>query len=237
MRLITFGCSFTQGIGLDGLTHKAHEVYRSPQDAILKIKPASNLAWPQLLADKLNLECVNLGRGGSSPKFTFQMIKEFKFQPTDTVIIQWPAADRRVIWAEESTESTTPYNPKSYKELTAQDAGAFGDYYRYYHTYFDSLWELGVLIESAHNHLKDITKAVYSVTNENELRNNELLPKFFPIIKKVKPFFKEQAEDLSASASQILLNENQLVRCNDGHPGIQFHIDFSEDMFKELKSH
>ena len=108
----------TQGIGLDGLTHKAHEVHRSPQDAILKIKPASNLAWPQLLADKLNLECVNLGRGGSSPKFVFQMIREFQFNNDDLVIIQWPGAGRHTIWAEEDEEMGTPYNPKLYKEMT-----------------------------------------------------------------------------------------------------------------------
>jgi len=234
MRLIAFGCSYTQGIGLDGLTHKEHEYYRSPQDAILNIKPASEHAWPQMLADKLNLECVNLGRGGSSTKFVYQMIKEFQFQTDDTVIIQWPSVDRRVVWAEESTKSTTPYNPKVHLEFSPCESFT-EDYYRKFHTDFDSLWHLGLLVEGAHNYLKDITKVVYSVTDDGAFRNHELLPRFFPIIKEVKPFFKEQAEDLSASASQILLNENQLVKCNDGHPGRQYHIDFSEDMFKELK--
>ena len=57
MRLITFGCSYTQGIGLDGLDHSAHQYYTNPSEAVLKIKSASNDAWPHLLADKLNLEC------------------------------------------------------------------------------------------------------------------------------------------------------------------------------------
>ena len=234
MRLVTFGCSMTQGIGLDGLDCFAHPHYISPQDTILNIKPASNLAWPHLLADKLNLECVNLGRGGSSPKFVFQMIKEFQFQSTDTVVIQWPPSHRKVIWAEEDSISTTPYNPKVHVEMLPQYAD-HENYYKTYNTTFDDLWELGLLIEGAHNYLKDITKVVYSVTNDGDFRNNELLPKFFPVIKEVKPFFKEQPQYLSASVSEIHLNKNQLITCNDGHPGRQYHIDFSEDMFKELK--
>lgn len=236
MRLITFGCSYTQGIGLDGLTHKEHEYYKSPQDAILYIKPASEHAWPHLLADKLNLECINLGRGGSSPKFVYQMIKEFQFQTNDIVIIQWPSVSRRVVWAEESDDSTTPYNPKIHIEFSPYDSIA-EDYYREYHTDFDSLWHTGLLIESAHNHLKDITKTVYSVSDEPNLRNNELLPRFFPVIKDIKPFLKEQPQFLNLSASEIHSNENQLITCNDGHPGKQFHIDFVEDMLKELKLH
>lgn len=236
MRLIAFGCSYTQGIGLDGLTYKEHEYYRSPQDAILYIKPASEHAWPHLLADKLNLECINLGRGGSSPKFVYQMIKEFQFQTNDIVIIQWPSVSRRVVWAEESVDSSTPYNPKIHIEFSPYDFIA-EDYYRKYHTDFDSLWHTGLLIESAHNHLKDITKTVYSVSDEPNLRNNELLPRFFPVIKDIKPFLKEQPQFLNLSASEIHLNENQLITCNDGHPGKQFHIDFAEDMLKELKLH
>ena len=235
MRLITFGCSLTQGVGLDGGDWQNHEYYRSPQDAILKIKSASNLAWPHLLADKLNLECVNLGRGGSSPKFVFQMIKEFQFQPTDTVIIQWPMGHRKVIWANEDEVSTTFYNPKVYKELSPQ----YEDHHRYYQTYttdFDNLWELGLLIEGAHNHLKDFCKAVYSVCAENELRNNKLLPRFFPIIKKVNPFFKEQPDDLNIPISQVRLNIDQLIKCNDEHPGRQFHIDFVDDMLNIIKN-
>ena len=234
MRLVTFGCSKTQGIGLDGLDCFAHPHYISPQDTILNSKPISKDAWPHLLADKLDLECVNLGRGGSSTKFVYQMIKEFQFQSDDTVIIQWPSADRRVVWAEESTESTTPYNPKVHLEFSPYESFA-EDYYKKYHTDFDSLWHLGLLVEGAHNYLKDITKVVYSVTDDGAFRNNELLPKFFPIIKEVKSFFKEQPSDLSASVSEIHLNKNQLITCNDGHPGRQYHIDFSEDMFKELK--
>jgi hypothetical protein len=55
------------------------------------------------------------------------------------------------------------------------------------------------------------------------------------VIKDIKPFFKEQPQELSASVSEIYLNEDQLVTCNDGHPGRQYHIDFSEDMLKDSK--
>ena len=79
MRLVAFGCSYTQGIGLNGLDYTYSRYYDSPIESVLKVKSASNDAWPHLLADKLDLECVNLGQGGNSSKFVFQMIREFEF--------------------------------------------------------------------------------------------------------------------------------------------------------------
>jgi hypothetical protein len=68
------------------------------------------------------------------------------------------------------------------------------------------------------------------------LRNNKLLPRFFPIIKKVNPFFKEQPDDLNIPISQVRLNIDQLIKCNDEHPGRQFHIDFVDDMLNIIKN-
>mgnify|MGYP003685579447 FL=1 len=71
MRLVAFGCSYTQGIGLNGLDYTYSRYYDSPLESVLKVKSASKDAWPHLLADKLGVECVNLGQGGNSSKFVF----------------------------------------------------------------------------------------------------------------------------------------------------------------------
>ena len=47
-RLITFGCSYTQGIGLDGLDHWAHKNYHGTKESVLKIKSASKIKLRQM---------------------------------------------------------------------------------------------------------------------------------------------------------------------------------------------
>ena len=155
-RLITFGCSYTQGIGLDGLNHKAHLYYDSPRESVLKIQSASKDAWPHLLAVKRGLECINLGRGGSGPKYVFQMIREFKFQKTDIVVIQWPSPARYIIWKEDNESEIGSY-------LSVEPGHtSCNDFYRKYYTEFNSLYDNAVLIESTHAYLKDKCDQVHS---------------------------------------------------------------------------
>ena len=233
MRLVTFGCSMTQGIGLDGLDCFSHPRYISPQDTILNNKCISKDAWPHLLADKLDLKCVNLGRGGSSPKFVFQMIREFQFNNDDLVIIQWPGAGRHTIWAEEDEEMGTPYNPKLYKEMTPTEENEKHFYMNYY-TDFDSYYNLAVLIESTHNYLKDRCNKFFSVTDDPDILNNKLLCRLFPVLPDVNPFFRD-SWSLSMPIEELQLNKNNSFKCHDGHPGTQFHIDFVDDMLKIIK--
>lgn len=67
-KLVTAGCSFTFGQGLP-----------DPQTQ----------SWPALLANKLNLECINLGHCGSSNEFiTNTVIKHFLINdPSDCFLI------------------------------------------------------------------------------------------------------------------------------------------------------
>ena len=73
-RLVTFGCSLTQGQFLDT---------DSPSD-----QSYSKLAWPYLLANKLNLKCYNAGINGSSAKKIWHTIANFEFRDDDIVIVQ-----------------------------------------------------------------------------------------------------------------------------------------------------
>ena len=42
--------------------------------------------------------------------------------------------------------------------------------------------------------------------------------------------------DLNIPISQVRLNIDQLIKCNDEHPGRQFHIDFVDDMLNIIKN-
>ena len=212
MRLIAFGCSYTQGIGLDGLNHKAHLYYDSPRESVLKIQSASPDAWPHLLADKLGLECINLGRGGSGPKYVFQMIREFKFQKTDIVVIQWPSPARYIIWKEDNESEIGSY-------LSVEPwHSRCNDFYRKYYTDFDALYENAVLIENTYTYLKDKCAKVYSVSDNMYYDPNKTLTKTFPILSEVGRFFDQYY--------------NFDDRCNDGHYGKSYHVAFAEDMAK-----
>jgi len=216
MRLVAFGCSYTQGIGLNGLDYTYSRYYDSPIESVLKVKSASNDAWPHLLADKLDLECVNLGQGGNSSKFVFQMIREFDFQETDIVVIQWPQPERHVIWQGDI---------EGYNTLL-QIAPGYGHavhYYRHYYTTFDACYNTAVYIENTHTYLKDKCKALYSVSyNDTEqMIENETLQATFPILADVGKFFiTKLGDDI----------------CADGHPGKTYHEEFANRMAEKIQS-
>ena len=65
-RLVAFGCSLTQGQDLP-------DNYKSQYP--------SKFSWPQILANKLNLQCINLGKGGASSKeILYKMISEMRLE-------------------------------------------------------------------------------------------------------------------------------------------------------------
>jgi len=215
VRLVAFGCSYTQGIGLNGLDYTYSRYYDSPLESVLKVESASKDAWPHLLADKLGIECVNLGQGGNSSKFVFQMIIEFDFQETDIVVIQWPQPERHVIWQDGMKV-----------DALMQIAPGYGhavNYYRHYYTTFDSCYNTAVYIENTHTYLKDKCKALYSVSynDPEEMVEDKTLKATFPILADVGKFFiTKLGDDI----------------CADGHPGKTYHEEFANRMAEKIKS-
>jgi len=96
-RLITFGCSNTFGLGL-------RDVWNYEKNYSINHQGPSKYAWPQLLADKLNLECVNLGILGASNKEIWYSIVNAEFKNDDMVIILWTWYDRYCILNEKKLE-------------------------------------------------------------------------------------------------------------------------------------
>lgn len=87
-KLYAFGCSLVKGDALDDIwDFKTKRTVDKP----------SKEAWPQILADKLNLECVNIGESGVSNKQIWHRIVSTDFQPIkddDIVVVQWTSLDR-----------------------------------------------------------------------------------------------------------------------------------------------
>lgn len=85
-RLIAFGCSYTRGTALDDIWNFEEKCSIFPQP--------SKYAWPQLVADHLGLECVNLGKGGYSNKAIWHTIINFEFNHDDIIFVHWSFIDR-----------------------------------------------------------------------------------------------------------------------------------------------
>ena len=83
-RLIAFGCSVTYGIAL--LDCKKDHFNQNP--------PPSKYAYPQVMANILNLECHNLAVPGASNVKILDMILNFQFEPNDLIIVQWTFSER-----------------------------------------------------------------------------------------------------------------------------------------------
>jgi hypothetical protein len=76
-RLVTFGCSHTYGHGLFDCCDQ--DLNPGPHP--------SKYAWPQLVADKLGYECVNLSEPGSGNFQILITLLKTKLNPDDLVII------------------------------------------------------------------------------------------------------------------------------------------------------
>ena len=96
-KLFAFGDSFTQGVGLS-------EETKDPVNST-----PSKLAWPQLVADLLGYECVNLGLGGGSYKEVayFMSIHQHEIAQEDIVAIMWTNSIDRTCTIADPADNTS----------------------------------------------------------------------------------------------------------------------------------
>ena len=84
-RLIAFGCSNTYGEAL-------YDIFDQEYNSC-----TSEYAWPNVLAGKVDKQCVNMGECGASNKKICYNIHNFDFQPDDIVVIMWTYLNRSCI--------------------------------------------------------------------------------------------------------------------------------------------
>lgn len=87
MNILAVGCSFTHGCEL----------------------PDTILAWPHILANKVNGSVKNLGFPGGSNDYIFRTALEESLKDQyDLVVVQWSSVDRREIWYRGKPISISP---------------------------------------------------------------------------------------------------------------------------------
>lgn len=181
-RLIAFGCSNTFGQALPDVWdfNKNKPVDKTP----------SKYAWPQLLADKLNFECVNNGIQGNSPKDTWWLVMNFSFKDNDIVTILWPHIFRTTFFTEPTAENNRWYheplwpsfsdrweNHKQVRIWTAKQQETGNEtwsqqhskyYIKHYQFYLDCILDLYVRADQIRHFLgKKSIKNVHVLSHEN----------------------------------------------------------------------
>jgi hypothetical protein len=151
--LFAFGCSHTYGYGLPDVVQymTGKEIY--PTKFGKNYNFGSKFAWPQLLANKLNLECYNYGCCGANGKevvwLITQCLQHNMIFNKDTVAILWPAFSRTGIF-----ENDPLCNPSS-QVITNRIWADKGNkrskvfYYSYYNEYDFAIqrWQEIILVD------------------------------------------------------------------------------------------
>lgn len=101
MKLVTFGCSLTVGLGLD--------------DVGLNPKVCSIYSWPSNLSKFLKCDLDNRGISGASNKEIQWNILNYNFNSTDIVVILWSHKDRWCLHSKEIQQVNIWNNNKASK--------------------------------------------------------------------------------------------------------------------------
>lgn len=216
-RLVVFGCSLSFGTGLPDCWS---------EDSIPE--EPSKFAWPQLLADKLGIECVNLSEGGNSNKQIDYDVLNAEIKPDDIVIVQWSYMDRWCIIREDTIDKIFAYmvywdKIKDSSKKFNKDApmpgfqkmatSFFGDL----HSAYDMNADLNMRMQHTWTHLNHIgVRQLHMITHGSFKR----LP------------FNNVPVDEQLSISK--LRDRFPLALDGSHPGLEAHAAFAEQVFEEL---
>ena len=89
-RIVAFGCSHTFGMGLEDCFLGEEQKFKSP-------KTSSKFAWPNLLANRFNVDCYNQSIPGGSNFEILQKIIEHEYTKDDIVVVGWTTPQRDIL--------------------------------------------------------------------------------------------------------------------------------------------
>lgn len=196
MRLVAFGCSFTRGTALDDVWNFENNcsTYKHP----------SKYAWPQIVADKLGLECINLGKGGYSNKAIWHTVVNFDFKPDDLIFIHWSYMDRYHFYEDSKTGHIVDHRSNNPRDRA---------FFKYLHSDYDMLNDMYMRI----NHIDSI---LYSKTRYHLQIEKTQAPKWNNT--KIQEIYLNDYKIKYPKA-----NDNS-------HPGIEAHKEFASDLIQFL---
>jgi len=215
MNLVAFGCSQTQGEGLEDI-YPEHKI--------------SKLAWPQKLADIVGCTVNNLGKGGVSNKQILHTLLNYKFMQEDIAIVCWTHLDRWCIirdtdierfgvwnWSKAKKDARFRFTQAGNDDLITSTATAF---YEHIHDDEDRKQEMHRDIELARLYL-----------DSKEIKNYHMTAMKSPSSIGGYSWFNTKILDVDV---QEIKDKNQLA-CDKHHPGTKAHQIVAEKVFELTK--
>lgn len=199
-RLIAFGDSNTWGQGLPDLKTNNY-IGDGP----------SKYAWPLLVANRLNLECINNSECGTGPKSHAYRISEFDFKNDDIVCILWSYSGRYSIITDEYEVHIHPsFTVNSdivwYKPFPVDYKTIHKLFYTYFHHDKDAVFRYLTYVSYVEKLLNDKNISTYHMFLNTKIKK---------VVKK-----NIKINNLLNSSWETILKDKSL----DGiHPGIQSH--------------
>jgi hypothetical protein len=196
MRLVAFGCSYTRGTALD-------DVWNFDKNCSIYPMPSKH-AWPQVIADKLGLECVNLGKGGYSNKAIWHTVVNFDFKPNDLIFIHWSFLDRYHFYENKDVGHIVDHKSDSLRDRA---------FFKYLHSDYDMLNDMYMRI----NHIDSL---LYGKTRYHL----QIAPTDVP------PWNNTKIQEIYLEDFKIKYPRAN----DNSHPGILAHNEFASTLIQTL---
>lgn len=213
-RLVAFGCSYTYGEGLPDCL----DTFNNPNTPMPQ---PSQLSWASVLAEKLNLECLNKAVCGASNKEIQHTILGEKLHKDDTVVILWTHNDRSCILKPDGNPDQ--FIP-SYTEKRRGNPPGRRDlnklYYYYFWDEYNTKCETFVAIDHTYRYLTGLGIKVYNFTLRRE-----------------KNKISSELKNLPTWFSVPLTNFSVIddIAPDGTHPGIAASADMAEQAYAIIK--
>ena len=214
-RLIAYGCSNTFGEGLPDCWDAEKNV---------PLNTPSKYAWPNVLANQLNVKCVNLSMPGVSNKYICNEILETDLQKDDIVIVLWTFYTRHCMFNNDGSVSRILVQDMYNKNISKSNQRFNTYWYKNFFTDTDAIKDMYVRINLAKYYLdsKGIKNYHYSCDKSDNNGNKDLST--FP-----KPKWS------SIYLPKIVKYFRKGVALDNMHPGVESHKTFAEELYKDLQ--
>lgn len=201
-KLYAFGCSLTYGHGLkDCWNRRTRTVGDNP----------SKYAWPQLLANKLGRECINLSMPGASNKEILYTLEKTidQISTNDVVYIKWSYTDRHSM-----------IQPNGHITHVKQGTKLWQRWVKHYYTEEDGIWLTQTFIDFA-----------TLILNKNKIKHFHLTTDH-SYLDKINCRYAKFLKD----GSIWPLRKKFAPALDNSHPGEEAHIEFANIVYEQTIS-
>lgn len=223
-RLVTFGCSYTHGQGIE------------LPDPITKASPQGK-TWGAVLSKKLKLLHLNLAAPGSSNRRICHTVLRADLRPDDTVVILWTHFERTCLFtmADDVKKKTNFMDKTWHKNLTSTNIGPWTNspvskcWIKHFSGFYDGLVDVNLFISYISYYLDSKGIKNYHALALDRFRG-ETFSKDDAIF--IKTDFSNNAKIFNTNFQACEIDKG----ADKSHPGKRSHKKFAQLIYKEMEA-